>query len=164
MRHTGWGTGAARVLAIGAIGAVGAMAMTACSAGDDAPVGGTEGALEAAPMFAAPKTPEEVVEAKYPFILVPAFNGSAEAGDSWSFNGVEKALVADGRFVKVAAVDPYNGTPERAAKLAVVIDDVRTQFCAATVAESERDGCFTTMKVVAACAGRRRKARSFVMP
>jgi triacylglycerol lipase len=75
---------------------------------------------------------------------VHAFNGSAT--NSWSFNGVKEALEADGDFVVLAEVAPFDGTPARATELVPQLDAARAAFCRARGA-SDLDACVAATKV-----------------
>ncbi len=94
----------------------------------------------APPIFSLPT---KIARAKHPFVLVHAFNGSST--NSWSFNGVAKALRENGQFVWEADIQPYNETPKRADQLALELTKARTAFCAE---RASRDaGCFDHTKV-----------------
>jgi len=60
-----------------------------------------------------------------PIVLTHGFNAGREG--SWSFYKVEAALVADGHTVYVAEVPAFGSVEDRAASLAVQIDDVLAQ-------------------------------------
>jgi triacylglycerol lipase len=96
----------------------------------------------AAPLFVVPAQPRA---ARHPFVLVHAFH--ATSTNSWHFNGVKEALEADGQFVVLADVPPYDGTPERGAKLVDELDRARKEFCAARHADRATDACLAETKV-----------------
>jgi triacylglycerol esterase/lipase EstA (alpha/beta hydrolase family) len=98
----------------------------------------------ARPIFTPPSA-ESATRAKYPFVLVHAFHGSATS--DWSFDGVKEALEAHGHFVVPANISPYQTTPKRAEQLTGEIDRARRDFCAARRADADPSTCFNETKV-----------------
>jgi triacylglycerol lipase len=129
----------------GGVGLLGLVVLSAgCAASDDS---GVESAAPQDLTTAAPAlftAPTDKLTAKNPFVFVHAFNGSAT--NSWSFNGVKEALEADGDFVVLAEVAPFDGTPARAAELVPQLDEARAAFCRARGA-ADQDACVAATKV-----------------
>jgi triacylglycerol lipase len=64
---------------------------------------------------------------KSPIVLHHGFNASTTNG--WSFYKVKEALEADGNFVVLTEVEPFNGTAVRAKNLGTQIDAALLAFC-----------------------------------
>lgn len=79
--------------------------------------------------------------AAYPIVLAHGFNASTT--NSWAFFKVKEALEADGSFVVLAEVEPFQGVAKRALTLGKQVDEARVAFCEAR----PKDGCLDTTKV-----------------
>jgi triacylglycerol lipase len=79
--------------------------------------------------------------AQQPLVLAHGFNASTT--NSWAFFQVKEALEADGNFVVLAEVEPFQGVEKRALRLGKQLDQARIDFCAARPS----DGCLDTVKV-----------------
>jgi len=89
----------------------------------------------------------EVRPTRHPILLHHGFNASRT--NSWSFYKVKDALEADGHEVITTEVEPFNGVPVRARKLAEIVDRARTESCRRRGAQTAEDvaACERTMRV-----------------
>jgi triacylglycerol lipase len=88
-----------------------------------------------------PPPPGGFGAARQPLVLAHGFNASTT--NSWAFFQVKEALEADGNFVVLAEVEPFQGVEKRALRLGKQIDQARIDFCEARPS----DGCLDTVKV-----------------